>query len=107
MFKSLPLILFILFVCTPSVSSTLFATFVCDPFKFDDSSSAYHYFLHAELSIRCSLDDPRYNKAYGIAIGMIAIWPAGVSPARSNPRRRSVTTDGPLDMLVNVTAVFL
>ena len=81
--RSLPYVLFGCFAFAPSVSSHVFSAFGCDRYGYDDTPPATNrWYLHADLSVRCS--DLTYHSAEHdsikeTAIAFIVMWPVGTS----------------------------
>ena len=81
--------LVIVWILTPPVSKVVFEVFDCEPFGFvdanvmnsTDSSDVSHWFLHADLDIRCSHDtfsSSLYDRLTALGGLFIVIWPVGM-----------------------------
>ena len=97
--RALPLALFISFCFVPSVSMSIFQSWLCVEYQFDgrdEDSVTSHSFLRSDLSIRCSSDgvsDPEYDTITSIAFALIWVWPVGMVllyVAALLPCRRSI-----------------
>eukprot|EP00966_Prymnesium_polylepis_P134589 3110986-Prymnesium_polylepis.1 len=71
----MPLSLALTFCFTPSVSATVFRTWHCLPFVYDDMET--HSYLAEDLSIRCD-DSQEHSDMIAIAWLLIGIWPVGM-----------------------------
>ena len=79
--RTLPLVLFALFALVPSVCATIFSTFSCQAFGFDDDDddgevNLTRSFLYADYAVECSGED--YEALRALATGFVVIWAVGV-----------------------------
>ena len=84
LFKAMPLAFVISFLFMPSVSMTIFQSFLCVEYQFDakdvEDVSTYSYLL-SDLHIRCTeggYSGAEHNVVKLIAAAFIFIWPVGV-----------------------------
>ena len=91
MFQAVPLVLFLSFCLVPSVSATIFESWLCVEYQ-DDGSSLYQKdgshassismrsFMRSDLRVQCSehgFSDAEHNKITAIATALVAVWPVG------------------------------
>ena len=83
-FAAMPLALITSFLFVPSVSTTIFQSFLCTEYQFDGSDeksiSSYSY-LSSDLRVRCSEgghNDAEHDAIKSIAAVLICIWPVGM-----------------------------
>ena len=82
--KALPLALLVSFCFVPSVSMTIFQSWLCVEYQFDGGdldSVTSHSFLRSDLSIRCSsggFSDQEHDTITSIAFALIWLWPVGM-----------------------------
>ena len=76
----MPLALIISFAFCPSVSSSIFQSWLCVEYQYDgrdpEAVSSYNY-LRSDVSIRCSDDsyaDAEYDTIISIAFALIFVW---------------------------------
>ena len=79
--RALPVTLITTFFLVTSTSTTIFKTFLCDPFEFSASDPATHQpvtrrYLHDDLALDCDTSD--YRKTWNTAVAMVFVWPLGV-----------------------------
>jgi hypothetical protein len=75
--RYLNIFLYLTYLVLPSVTTTIFRTFLCtniDP-RNEDSEQSDRY-LTADMSISC--EDPNYYTAWYYALAMIAVYPIGI-----------------------------
>ena len=76
---SLPVILNILNLAYPYVSSTAFRAFSCETFDGDPTSGSHTTAkLRADYSVTCDLHDARFVQIRVIALVAIALYPIGI-----------------------------
>ena len=79
----MPLALFISFCACPSVSSSIFQSWLCVAYQYDgryDNGASFHSYLRSDLRIRCSNSDfmdPEHDTITSIATALICVWPVG------------------------------
>ena len=72
----MPFTLIISFAACPSVSSSIFQSWLCVEYQYDGSDrndALYYSYLRSDVSIRCS-DDPEYDTIVSIASALIFVW---------------------------------
>ena len=82
--ESLPLALIIAFAACPSISSSIFQSWLCVEYQYDGSNEddvSFYGYLRSEVSIRCSdsnYADSEHDTITSIAYALIFVWPVGM-----------------------------
>jgi hypothetical protein len=69
-----PVLLYVSFIFVPSVSATIFSTWLCKQISIDGTTSIR--FMRDELSLQC--DTPRHDQIKPVAWLLVTMWPIGV-----------------------------
>ena len=102
--SSMPFSLVLTFCFTPSVSATIFRTWHCLPFVYDNME--IHSYLAEDLSIRCD-GSQEHRDILAIAWFLIGLWPVGMCityAALLIPCRFALLDNAPASPLVSATA---
>ena len=76
----MPLALVISFAACPSVSSSIFQSWLCQEYQFDgrdEDDVTFYSYLRSDISIRCSeggYTDPEHNSIKAIASALVFVW---------------------------------
>jgi hypothetical protein len=87
--RLLELALLFLFVLVPTIARTVFSTFACEGFGYDDENAtetgafdtSEQYYLTADYAVRCSFgaySNPQYEAIRAVAMVSVVLWPVGV-----------------------------
>lgn len=70
----LPLVVFVVFLMLPSVSRTIFFTWVCVPYQ--EAPNSYVYYMRRDASVICHDDD--HSSTVALAVVLVLLWPVGM-----------------------------